>query len=88
MRRMIWVALSLGLLTVATEAQWLHHPSARTPRTADGKVNLSARAPRTSTGQPDLSGVWQAEPAPLEDLLRFLAGGVNGLGEGAPRSIS
>jgi hypothetical protein len=84
MRRIFWVAMCLGLVTVSTEAQWLKHPSVKTPRTADGKPNLLAKAPRMSNGQPDLSGVWQAEPAPLEELMRFLPGGINGLGEGDP----
>jgi hypothetical protein len=44
-------------------AQWLTHPEARTPRTKDGKPNLSARTPRMN-GEPSLSGVWEAERAP------------------------
>jgi hypothetical protein len=39
-------------------AQWPEHPSARIPRTADGKPNLTAPAPRTASGKPDFSGVW------------------------------
>jgi hypothetical protein len=44
-------------------AQWLTYPEARTPRTKDGKPNLSARTPRIN-GEPNLSGVWEAERAP------------------------
>lgn len=40
-------------------AQWIKRPDPRTPRTADGKPNLSAPAPKQANGQPDLSGVWQ-----------------------------
>jgi hypothetical protein len=66
-------------------AQWLHHPTPGTPRLPDGKPNLSARAPRVS-GKPDLSGVWQAEGAPIPELIRLLPGpgGENGLGEDIP----
>ena len=39
-------------------SQWLHYPDPKTPRTADGKPDLSAPAPRRSDGKPDLSGIW------------------------------
>ncbi len=65
-------------------AQWLHNPTPGTPRTTDGKPNLSAPAPRASNGKPDLTGIWQAEPTPIEELMRMLPGGVSALGEGPP----
>ena len=40
---------------------WLNYPARGTPRTRDGKPNLTAPAPRASDGKPDLSGVWQTE---------------------------
>ncbi len=49
---------------MCAHAQWLNHPAPGTPRTRDGKPNLSAPAPRASSGKPDLSGVWQTEPVP------------------------
>jgi hypothetical protein len=42
----------------AAFAQWLKHPTAGLPRTADGKPNLAAPTPRTPDGKPDLSGIW------------------------------
>src|SRR5204863_7494789 len=42
--------------------QWLNYPTPGTPRTRDGKPDLSAKAPRASGGKPDLSGVWRTEP--------------------------
>ena len=45
-------------------AQWLNVRDPGSPRTRDGKPNLSAPAPRASNGKPDLSGVWQGEGAP------------------------
>ena len=57
--------------TQAGSAQWLHHPTPGTPRVPDGQPNLSARAPRVN-GKPDLSGVWQAEGAPIPELIRLL----------------
>src|SRR5262245_3867028 len=40
-------------------AQWPSHPSAKVPRTPDGKPDLTAPTPRTADGKPDLSGIWQ-----------------------------
>jgi len=48
-------------------AQWLNYPDRRTPRTKDGKPNLTAPAPRLN-GKPNLSGVWRAEPTPLSEI--------------------
>ena len=53
-------------------AQWLNYPSPGTPRTKDGKPNLSAPAPRASNGKPDLSGVWHVEPTPRAEMERLL----------------
>ena len=39
-------------------AQWVKLPLPDTPRTPDGKPNLTAPAPRTPDGKPDLSGIW------------------------------
>ncbi len=75
----------LAAASGSATAQWLNYAAAGTPRTKDGKPNLSAPAPRASNGKPDLSGIWEAEGAPLPELLKYLPdGGVNGLGEDAP----
>ena len=56
------LALVLVCATHGTAlAQWLSVPVPGTPRTANGKPNLSAPTPRTADGKPDLSGVWHAE---------------------------
>ena len=52
------VTLVLVLSTPAA-AQWLNVPQASTPRTPEGKPDLTAPTPRTSDGRPDLSGIWQ-----------------------------
>ena len=51
--------LVLGLAFTA-QAQWVKLPLPGTPRTKDGKPDLSAPAPRASNGHPDLSGIWIA----------------------------
>jgi hypothetical protein len=78
----IWIALAGA--AVCAHGQWLHHPTPGTPRTRDGKPDLSARAPRASNGKPDLSGIWLAESATREELRRFFADGTNNLGEDPP----
>src|SRR6516225_8563581 len=47
-----------GMLCWPAAAQWLNYPTKRTPRTADGKPNLTAPTPRRPDGKPDLTGVW------------------------------
>ena len=45
---------------VLLSAQWLHYPTAGTPKTRDGRPQLAARTPRAPDGRPDLSGIWTA----------------------------
>ena len=47
------------LLASPALAQWVNVPQAGTPRTPDGKPDLTAPAPRAPDGKPDLSGIWQ-----------------------------
>jgi hypothetical protein len=55
-------ALCVLLVAAATaSAQWINVPLPGTPRTADGKPNLTAPAPRASDGHPDLTGLWHAD---------------------------
>src|SRR2546422_11486108 len=49
----------LGLAFTA-QAQWIKLPLPGTPRTKDGKPNLSAPAPRASDGHPDSAEVGMA----------------------------
>lgn len=86
----IQIAVTFGLASLCASGQWVNQRNPATPRTPDGKPNLSAPAPR-SHGKPDLSGIWQAESTPRKELaamfppgVGLLPGGENGLGEDDP----
>jgi hypothetical protein len=64
----------LVLFSAAAHAQWLNYPTPGTPRTRDGKPNLTAPAPRAANGKPDLSGVWHVHPTSLAEWRRIFPG--------------
>lgn len=85
--RSIRIAITVAGAALCAHAQWLNQPTPGTPRTRDGKPDLSARTPRASNGKPDLSGIWQAESATGADLARLAPGDGGGLsvpGEAIP----
>jgi len=53
-RVLVLASAAMGVLS----AQWINHPNPATPRTPDGKPNLTAPAPRKD-GKPDLAGIWR-----------------------------
>jgi hypothetical protein len=68
-----------AFLLTGAQAQWLHYPTPGIPRTRDGKPNLSAPSPRASNGKPDLSGLWQVEATPFEEMTRLFGAGIDTL---------
>lgn len=56
--RVAWVAIPVFICMGSASAQWLNQPIPGTPRTKEGKANLSASVPMSSDGHPDLTGLW------------------------------
>jgi hypothetical protein len=61
----------LAFLSIGAHAQWLNFPTPGTPRTPDGKPDLTALVPRTADGKPDLSGVWMHELTSVAEVKRL-----------------
>jgi hypothetical protein len=80
-------AILIGLLAAMSatiDAQWAQYTPASTPKTKDGRPNLTAPVPLAASRKPDLTGVWQIEASPIPELMKLLPGGENGLGEDLP----
>jgi hypothetical protein len=54
-------ALPILIVCSSAVAQWSQVPAKGTPRTKDGKPDLSAPVQRKADGKPDLSGIWGTE---------------------------
>jgi hypothetical protein len=66
-----WRFVLCVLLATSAHGQWLNYREPGTPRTPDGKPNLTAAAPRAADGKPDLSGVWMHEVTGAAEMKRL-----------------
>jgi hypothetical protein len=76
-RWLLFLFVLIALFSVGADAQWLNYPTPGTPRTPDGKPNLTAPAPRAANGKPDLSGVWHVHPTSLAEMKRLYGDSVS-----------
>jgi hypothetical protein len=67
MRTLVGCLAACFLLAGSVSALWSCIKLPRTPRTADGKPNLTAATPRNADGKPDLSGIWKRVDASKHD---------------------
>ncbi|MEO8096943.1 MAG: hypothetical protein ABI811_04535 [Acidobacteriota bacterium] len=73
---LLWIVLVL--LGNSAYGQWVNFPVPGTPRTRDGKPNLTAKTPRIN-GKPDLSGVWHVQPTSREEMKRLFGPDVDAI---------
>ena len=70
-QRLLALFAFLSILSTGAHAQWLNFPTPGTPRTRDGKPDLTAPAPRAPDGKPDLTGVWMHELTSVAEMRRL-----------------
>ena len=75
MKRVISTLIAVLLISVSIAAQWPPFPRKDLPRDAKGGVRMDAPTPRTPDGKPDLSGMWmRADPGRIPENVARIVG--------------
>ena len=88
MRAFRFLVVALFVMNTSIAAQWLKHPTADIPRTADGKPDLAAPTPRQPNGRPVLAGLWRPAPGLVGDMTRGLKAVRSSRSSRGPRHFS
>jgi hypothetical protein len=73
--RALALLVAMVFAVAPAAAQWLRHPTAGIPRTADGRPDLRAAAPRSAEGRPALAGLWRPSGRIIFDIATGLKPG-------------
>jgi len=66
-------AIIVTICSASIAAQWPKHLAPDVPRDAEGRVRMDAPTPRTPDGKPDLSGNWSGSEAKARSPRRSSA---------------